>query len=76
MILINFAFLGDTVKVTAEGERCMNELYQFNADLIKMRQLNDSLLDRDGAEFQDAYKWCKDNCSAKNRRGRNTFFAF
>jgi len=74
MLIVNFCFLGKDVKLTVEGDHCMNSDYEDAPELAQIKKLNDCILVKDGPTQTDLYEWCK-NRFHKTTRGRNTFFA-
>jgi len=74
MIIVAFYHLGKDVKVTVEGNKCMNSEYEDAPELAKLKKLNDCILVKNGPTYTDLYKWCKNNFH-KSQRGCQTFFA-
>ena len=76
MIIVDFANLGNKIKITIEGNQCMNKVYEGHERLNEIKELNNALMDRKGEKYKSIYEWCKGCCAGKSKRGRHELFAF
>ena len=76
MIIINFAYLGNRVKITVEGNQVMDKGFEGNETLACLCKLNNSILDKEDRTFKGYYNWCKSCGAFPTKRGRKELFAF